>query len=240
MRGGPGVPVERRVARHAALADPLRLRITDLVMDSDLSSSELRGALGVSSNLLAHHLGVLERAQVVDRLRSEGDRRRSYVRLRPEVHRMLSLERMSSPADCPDLRGIVFVCTGNSARSPFAAALWNRSTQDKPHRVPATSAGTYPAPRVPERAIEAAQRFGVDLSDHAPRSLEEDPSRGRTIILCDRAYEELAPTGPQGGGRRHWAVPNPGRSKAEDAYERVFCEIAERIDLLTPRTESPL
>lgn len=224
--------MEHRAARHAALADPLRLRITDLVMDSDLSSSELRDALEISSNLLAHHLGVLERAQVVDRLRSEGDRRRSYVRIRPQVHSMLSLERMSSPGDCPDLGGIVFVCTGNSARSPFAAALWNRSTRGETHRVAATSAGTHPAPRVPEKAIEAAQRFGVDLSDHAPRPLEEDPSRGRTIILCDRAYEELAPTDPKGAGRRHWTVPNPGPSKAEDAYERVFCEIAERIELL--------
>lgn len=70
----PNASVEYRAARHAALADPLRLRITDLVMDSDLSSSELREALGVSSNLLAHHLGVLERAGVVDRLHSEGDR----------------------------------------------------------------------------------------------------------------------------------------------------------------------
>lgn len=208
-------------------------------MDSDLSSSELREALGVSSNLLAHHLGVLERAGVVDRLHSEGDRRRSYVRLRPDAHRMLSLGKLGSPGGRSDRGEIVFVCTGNSARSPFAAALWNRSTRGEAQRFRAASGGTHPASGVSERAVEAAQRFEVDLSGHTPGPLGE-PSTMNTIILCDRAYEELSSTEPKNVPRRHWAVPNPGRSKAEDAYERVFCEIAERIDLFSRRTEASL
>ncbi|WP_369699670.1 ArsR family transcriptional regulator [Nesterenkonia sp. Act20] len=215
----------------------MRLRITDLVMDSDLSSSELREALGVSSNLLAHHLGVLERAGVVDRLRSEGDRRRSYVRLRPEVHRMLSWERVRSAGDSPDSREVVFICTGNSARSPFAAALWNRDRQQGSKGVRASSAGTHPAPQVSEKAVEVAQSFGVDLSAHTPSPVAADQPGVETIVLCDRAYEELPPVS-RTGGRRHWAVPNPGRSQSQDAYERVFCEIAERIELIAHRTAS--
>ena len=152
---------------------------------------------------------------------------------------MLSLERISSTGEVPVRGEVVFICTGNSARSPFAAALWNHSTQHA-QRARATSAGTHPAPQVSDKAVEVAQRFDVDLSAHTPRPLVEDQSRVHTIILCDRAYEELPPVESERGLRRHWAVPNPGRSMAEAAYERVFCEIAERIELFAPRTESTL
>src|SRR5947207_14410226 len=73
----------RRVAMHAALADPARLRITDMLADGDASPSELAGVLAIPSNLLAHHLKVLEEAGLVMRRRSEGDRRRIYLHLVP-------------------------------------------------------------------------------------------------------------------------------------------------------------
>ena len=73
--------VERRAEVHAALADTTRLRVVDLLTVGDAASSELSSRLDVASNLLAHHLKVLERAGVVARHRSEGDGRRSYWRL---------------------------------------------------------------------------------------------------------------------------------------------------------------
>jgi DNA-binding transcriptional ArsR family regulator len=60
----------RRVAVHAALADPARLRITDTLADGDASPSELAALLAMPSNLLAHHLRVLEDAGLVSRHRS--------------------------------------------------------------------------------------------------------------------------------------------------------------------------
>ena len=65
-----------RLARHAALADAGRLRIVDLLTLGDRSPSELQAELGMPSNLLAHHLRILEDAGLAARHRSEADRRR--------------------------------------------------------------------------------------------------------------------------------------------------------------------
>ena len=73
----------RRAAVHAALADQARLLITDTLAEGDASPSELGALLAMPSNLLAHHLHVLEQAGIITRRRSEGDRRRSYLRLVP-------------------------------------------------------------------------------------------------------------------------------------------------------------
>ena len=76
-RGLKAAEVER------LLADPARLAITDSLLAGDASPSELAGMLAMPSNLLAHHLHVLEHAGVITRRRSEGDRRRTYLRLIP-------------------------------------------------------------------------------------------------------------------------------------------------------------
>ena len=68
---------------HAALADPARLRITDTLLAGDAAPSELAAMLAMPSNLLAHHLHVLEQAGIITRRRSEGDRRRTYLQLIP-------------------------------------------------------------------------------------------------------------------------------------------------------------
>jgi len=72
--------------------------------------------LAMPSNLLAHHLRVLEQAGVITRRRSEGDRRRTYLRLVP-----VTLDSLAAPPR-PERR-VLFVCTANSARSHLAAAL---------------------------------------------------------------------------------------------------------------------
>src|SRR5690606_422919 len=73
--------LEARARRHAALAEPARLQIMDLLVQGDLSPTEIGMRLGLASNLLAHHLNVLEAEMLIRRDRSEGDGRRSYVRL---------------------------------------------------------------------------------------------------------------------------------------------------------------
>ena len=70
-----------RAHAHAALAEPHRLAIVDALALGDLSPGELGERTGQSSNLLAHHLGVLESAGLVRRRRSDGDGRRSYLTL---------------------------------------------------------------------------------------------------------------------------------------------------------------
>src|SRR3954469_1699013 len=71
----------RRAATFAALSDPTRLWIVDLLVLGDLSSTEIQSALSVPSNLVAHHVRVLEKAGILPRTRSEFDGRRTYLHL---------------------------------------------------------------------------------------------------------------------------------------------------------------
>src|SRR5690606_17305833 len=101
------IDVVRRARLHAALADPARLRIVDVLSLGDASPSELAELLAAPSNLVAHHLGVLEREGVVSRKRSEADRRRNYVQLVPGA-----LEHLT-PRVQRTVARVVFVCTRN-------------------------------------------------------------------------------------------------------------------------------
>ena len=166
---------------HAALADPARLAITDTLADGDASPSELAAMLAMPSNLLAHHLRVLEGAALVARQRSEGDRRRSYVRLVPGPLNFLA----GPPARAA--RRVLFVCTANSARSHLAAALWRRASP-----VPAVSAGTRPAERIHPGAVDAAGRHQLPLPRLRPRPLSDVQHDGDLVVtVCDLAHEEI-------------------------------------------------
>src|SRR5208283_6013255 len=85
--------VAARAAVHAALADPARLQIVDTLGAGDASPSELAAMLAMPSNLLAHHLHVLQQAGLITRRRSDGDRRRTYLQLIPGA-----LESLTRPA----------------------------------------------------------------------------------------------------------------------------------------------
>lgn len=208
-------PLEERAALHAALADPLRLRILDLLVLGDLTPGELVDELAVSTNLLAHHLGVLEREGVVARDRSEGDRRKTYVRLQPAA-----LEGLGPTGDAAAHR-VVFVCSANSARSQIAEALWRRRS-----KVPALSAGTHPARRVAEGAVQVAAQHGVDLIGQP--KLYDDVIAGDDFVVtvCDRAHEELGLRGA------HWSIPDPVPDGSATAFERAYAEIDRRVDAL--------
>src|SRR5262250_3966959 len=101
-------PLQRRAALHGALSDPGRLRIVDTLALGDTSPSELAAMLAMPSNLLAHHLRVLEQAGLITRRRSDGDRRRTYLQLIPGA-----LESLTHPA-ARMARRVLFVCTANS------------------------------------------------------------------------------------------------------------------------------
>lgn len=211
--------VDQRAAQHAALGDATRLSIVDLLSLGDLAPVEVQRQLGVPSNLLAHHLSQLERAGVIARGRSEGDARRSYVRLRPNV-----LERLMARAPVP-ARRIVFVCTGNSARSQLAAALWSHASD-----IPVASAGTHPAPAIEPGAIAVAARRGVGLHAHTPRPLADVLGAADYVVtVCDAAHEEL-------GGRDalHWSIPDPVRAGTDAAFDAAFDELAQRVEALAP------
>jgi protein-tyrosine-phosphatase/DNA-binding MarR family transcriptional regulator len=210
----------RRAAVHAALADPARLAITDTLLAGDASPSELAGMLAMPSNLLAHHLHVLEQAGVITRRRSEGDRRRTYLRLIPG-----SLDPLAAPPPRA-ARRVLFVCTANSARSHLAAALWRRAST-----VPAASAGTHPATHIEPGAIAAARRHRLPMRRLRPRHISDVRRQGDLVItVCDLAHEEL--------GRQaavHWSVPDPVPSGDPASFDTALTELTSRVEHFAPR-----
>ncbi|TCC21635.1 ArsR family transcriptional regulator [Kribbella sindirgiensis] len=210
-----------RARVHAALGDAARLAIVDALVMGDAAPGELGALLEMPTNLVAHHLKVLEEAGLVVRGRSEGDHRRTYVRLMPE---RLAMVAGPSLADVPR---VVFVCTQNSARSQLAAAVWSRRSD-----VPAVSGGTRPADRVHPRAVRVARRHGLDPSAWRTAQIAEVARPDDLVIaVCDIAYEQLpADVRP----RVHWSVPDPAPVDTDAAFEAAYDEIAGRIDRLAP------
>ena len=205
---------------HAALADPARLHIIDTLSAGDASPSELAAMLAMPSNLLAHHLNVLEHAGLITRRRSEGDRRRSYLRLIPDA-----LDALGAPP-ARMARRVLFVCTANSARSHLAAALWRRASN-----VPAASAGTHPADGIAAGAIAAAERHHLPLRRLRPRHLSEVQADGDLLLtVCDLAHEELGrlPT-------VHWSVADPVPAGDPASFDAALAELSQRIKRFAPR-----
>ncbi len=218
----------RRAGVHAALGEPGRLAIVDALLLGEASPTELQRLLAMPSNLLAHHVRVLEKVGVLSRHRSEADRRRTYVTLAPGAFDALR------PTRVHDAVRVVFVCTHNSARSQLAAALWNGTSP-----VPATSAGTHPAPAVHPGAVAAAQRHRVPLSPSSPRHVDDVLSADDMVItVCDAAHEELAAAGGAGreiaSGRLHWSIPDPARTGEDGAFDRVVTDLTDRIARIAP------
>jgi ArsR family transcriptional regulator, arsenate/arsenite/antimonite-responsive transcriptional repressor / arsenate reductase (thioredoxin) len=211
--------LQRRVALHAALADPARLRIVDTLLVGDASPSELAALLSMPSNLLAHHLKVLEGVGLVVRSRSEGDRRRTYLQIVPGA-----LDALRPGAPCPAAR-VLFVCTANSARSHLAAALWRRAS-----KVPAASAGTHPAAQIAPGAIAAAERHHLPLPRVRPRQVADVRTDTDLVVtVCDRAHEELDLKTDV-----HWSVPDPLRAGTPEAFDRALEELGRRVENFAP------
>ena len=212
--------VVTRTSIYAALADPGRLAIVDRLSLGDASPSELQALLSLPSNLIAHHLNVLQKANVTHRARSEGDRRRMYVSLNSEA-----LESIL-PSPVRRAERVVFVCTQNSARSQLAVAIWHRHS-----RLPATSAGTHPASEIHPGALAAARRGQLSMQARTPLHLNNVLAPGDlAVVVCDRAHEEL----PGELRRIHWSIPDPVRASAPEAFDRTIDALTKRIVRLVP------
>lgn len=215
------VSLEVRARAYAALGDPSRLAIIDLLAHADLAPGELGAQLGIPTNLTAHHLRVLEEAGLIERRRSEGDGRRSYVTRTPACNRLLGASHLPSPGK------VAFVCSQNSARSQLAESYWRTVSS-----IPVVSGGTHPAQRVHPRAVTVARRHGLDLTDARPR-LASDILTGDELVIavCDRAYEDLD------SRPLHWSVPDPALAETAAAFEDAYADITGRITRLAASFE---
>jgi arsenate reductase len=142
---------------------------------------------------------------------------------------------MSVPGPAPREFRLLFLCTGNSARSQMAEAILNGKGRG---RFVAASAGSQPAARVNPYAIETLRDAGIRWAGHAPRSvdgLEREPW-DFVITVCDRA-KESCPVFPGHPVLAHWGMPDPAAVEGDDAAKRAafrnaFVLLGRRIDLL--------
>ncbi|MBL8129058.1 MAG: arsenate reductase ArsC, partial [Chloroflexia bacterium] len=130
---------------------------------------------------------------------------------------------------------VLFLCTGNGARSPMAEALLR---QRHGARVNVASAGSHPRPALhPNTARVLREEYGIDLGARQPQSLAAvTGSFDYVITLCDRIRE--IPRDHGAAVAMHWSLPDPAAAGATDAesyptFQRVAREIASRIEYLS-------
>ncbi len=225
---------------------PLRWRLLGALARSDHAVQELTQLVGEPQNLVSYHLGKLRDGRLVSARRSSADRRDTYYAL--ELERVGALLAEAGGALHPGLRlapppraaaatgpaKVLFLCTGNSARSQMAEALAKARSGGT---VAACSAGSAPKPIHPNARRAMREGYGLDLAGHKSKHL--DVFAGRrfdwVISLCDRV-REVCPEFPHRPQTVHWSIANPvtGGSDAETypLFRQTAAELAERIDFL--------
>jgi len=128
---------------------------------------------------------------------------------------------------------VIFVCTGNSARSQMAEALLNQKGQG---RVRAESAGSHPAARVNPYAIQALAEVGIAWDGHVPRGIEglQREHWDRIITVCDNA-KEACPVFPGQPTFAHWDMDDP--AALDGSEEEKVCAFNAARDLLATRID---
>jgi arsenate reductase (thioredoxin) len=134
------------------------------------------------------------------------------------------------------VRHVLFLCTGNSARSIMAEALLNRLGQG---RFKAFSAGSHPKGAVHPQALAQLRREGLPTDGFRSKSWDEFAGSGAppldlVVTVCDRAAAESCPFWPGAPSRAHWSVDDPaavdGSPEAQArAFERAYRDLEERI-----------
>jgi protein-tyrosine-phosphatase/DNA-binding transcriptional ArsR family regulator len=246
-------PAFLRLAAH-----PLRWRLLTELADCDYRVRELATRVDQPQNLVSYHLRLLRDGGLVTATRSSFDGRDSYYHLdldrcadaltdsgaalHPALHPALRCDAAPPipPAEQKQFPriAVLFVCTGNSARSPIAEALLRDHTAG---RVTVTSAGSRPKDRLHPNTLQVLRvAYGIDVSGQRPQHLDT-LAGGRfdhVITLCDRA-REVCPEFPHHPRRAHWSIPDPATADDTDqasypAFQQTAADIEVRIRHLLP------
>lgn len=234
------------------LANPVRWRLMRELASGDRRVRELAAAAGQPQNLVSYHLRQLRAGGLVTSRRSSFDGRDTYYSLdlggcarelagaASALHPGLARAPAAGPgqAAVPGAarRRVLFVCTGNSGRSPMAEGLLRHRAGA---RVEAASAGIRPRPLHPDAVAVMRDRYRVDISGHRPAPVEA-AARERfdyVVSLCDKA-REACPEFPGRPGLIHWSLPDPaageGGLAGYPAFEATAAELDARIGFLLP------
>jgi ArsR family transcriptional regulator, arsenate/arsenite/antimonite-responsive transcriptional repressor / arsenate reductase (thioredoxin) len=223
-------------------AHELRWRLLGELSRSDRQVRELTRLVGQPQSLVSYHLARLRAGGLVAMRRSSADRRDTYYRV--DLARCAELfadaaaalhpglrpaPPLIAPAVCPTAR-VLFLCTGNSARSQLAEALLRHHGGGT---VEAFSAGSHPKRLHPHAVQVMRERFGIDISGQRVKPLTEftDQRFDAVISLCDRV-REICPDFPGAPELIHWSIPDPAAEGGHPAFVRTAAELDTRIRFL--------
>ena len=230
----PGIPEKSPLATLKLLADDTRWRLVGALRRSDRQVGELVAELRLPQNLISYHLQQLRQARLVRVHASDADGRALFYGL--DTHALqrgltqigaalLVLEATSNGS--PAAPGaVVFLCTGNSARSQMAEG-WLRHLGGG--RVPVRSAGTQPR-GIDPLAVQVMADVGVDIGYQQSKGLEALANLAPSVVVtvCDLA-REACPEWPTTPTYLHWSVADPVR--VADPVLRQHAFVAARDEL---------
>lgn len=237
-----------------ALGHPGRLSVFRLLVrraPQGARPTEIAETLALKQNTLSHYLADLESAGLIGGTRQgrsliysvdmqrAGDLLGYLVndccRGRPDLCAQL-LQQGASPVMSTRPFNVLFICSGNSARSIFAEAILNATAPD---RFRAFSAGTRPGTQLNTYAVEVLQRAGLDTSALRSKHISEfeapdAPQMDFVFTVCDAAAAEECAPWPGQPISAHWGVPDPVKATGTDAekalaFGKAFSELNRRI-----------
>jgi protein-tyrosine-phosphatase len=217
-------------------AHPLRWQLLSELARSDRRVGELCELAGRRQSLVSYHLRRLRDGGLVTARRSIADGRDSYyvldlegceTRIRGAAAALHPAFGSVTTRPAGTRAEVLFLCTGNSGRSPMAEALIEQLSDGS---VSAESAGSHPKPLHPD-AVAALRRRGIDIAGRTPKHADEFAGRrfDRVITLCDRVRERCPEFA--GSEQNHWSIPDPARHGAP-SFEQTAEELATRIRFL--------
>lgn len=250
MDDGPAAGNAREFLQLAG--HPLRWRLLRELGRSDRRVGELTALVGEPQNLVSYHLRQLRGGRLVSARRSSADGRDTYYTVDlarfgeqlamtgQSLHPGLRLAaagdnrpgggRPGAAGDSPAAR-VLFLCTGNSARSQIAEAL-TRARSGR--RVQACSAGSRPKPLHPN-AVRVMREAGLDIGGQQSKHLSvfAADSFDYVITLCDKV-REVCPEFPGHPGYVHWSIADPAAGGGSDdqtypAFRELAAELERRI-----------
>ncbi|SDR81453.1 ArsR family transcriptional regulator [Actinopolymorpha singaporensis] len=230
--------------------NPVRWRLLTELARSDLRVGELVAAIDQPQNTVSYHLGRLRAAGLVSMRRSSADHRDSYYHA--DLNRCGELLASTGAALHPGLSTavqpaltvrrtrirnrnarkvrVLFLCTGNSARSQMAEALLARAAGEYAE---VASAGSHPKELHPN-AVRAMRAYDIDLTGRRSKHLDEFAGRRfhHVITLCDK-LREICPEFTGSPETAHWSIADPAAEGGYAAFRRVAADLHTRIVFLT-------
>ncbi|MEL6913777.1 MAG: helix-turn-helix domain-containing protein [Pseudomonadota bacterium] len=242
--------------RLATLGHPQRLAVFRLLMrryPDRVPASELAGALALKPNTLSTYVRALMQAGLVTQERAGTSLRyaihmdaardtfeyllRDCCRGRPEICSPFTATDLDGDSPMTDRKyNVLFICTGNSARSIFAESILRKQAGDQ---FVAYSAGTKPRSELNPFALEVLEQKGHDISVLSAKNVsvfqgDDAPNFDFVFTVCNQAANEECPAWTGQPVSAHWGMPDPVKVEGSDAekslaFQQAYGALLNRI-----------